>query len=80
MTVSIFAGSRLDGCLIKDFNWPQGSLVLAIYRGEEELVPRGMTRLQVGDTLVIQLTGHHHLTNQHVINEAAHYGKTSQSK
>ena len=72
MTVSIFAGSRLDGTLIKDFGWPTGSLVLGIYRGEEELVPHGETKLQVGDTLVIQLTGHHHLENQRLINQAAH--------
>ncbi|WP_251547398.1 ClC family H(+)/Cl(-) exchange transporter [Limosilactobacillus caecicola] len=78
MTVSIFAGATLDGKLIKDFVWPKGSLVLAIYRGEEELVPRGQTKLQVGDTLVIQLTGHHHLENQHLINQAAHHARPSQ--
>lgn len=80
MTVSIFAGSLLDGRLIKDFAWPQGSLVLAIYRGEEELVPRGQTKLQVGDTLVIQLTGKNHLLNQRLINQAAHHGKTGQDQ
>lgn len=78
MSTSIFAGSLLDGCLIKDFHWPKGSLVLAIYRGEEEIVPRGQTKLQVGDTLVIQLTGGNHLENQAVINQAAHHGKPSQ--
>lgn len=80
MTTSIFAGSKLDGCLIKDFNWPQGCLVLAIYRGEEELVPRGQTRMQVGDTLVIQLTGANHLENQAKINHAAHHGQASQEE
>lgn len=80
MTTSIFAGSVLDGRLIKDFQWPKGSLVLAIYRGEEELVPRGSTKMRVGDTLVIQLTGERHLENQATINAAAHHGKSSQDQ
>lgn len=78
MTTSIYAGSSLDGTLIQDFKWPKGSLVLAIYRGEEQLVPRGQTKLQVGDTLVIQLTGAKHIENQQIINDAAHVAKTSQ--
>lgn len=75
MTVSIFAGSVLDGCLIKDYKWPEGSLVLAVYRGEEQIIPRGDTRLQVGDVIVVQLTGKWHLRNQKLINNAAHETK-----
>ncbi|QLL70537.1 ClC family H(+)/Cl(-) exchange transporter [Lactobacillus sp. 3B(2020)] len=72
MTTTIFEGAKLDGMAVKSFAWPEGSLVLAIYRGEEQLVPHGNTKLKVGDTLVIQLTGANHLTNQKQINEAAH--------
>lgn len=72
MTTTIFEGAKLDGMAVKNFAWPEGSLVLAIYRGEEQLVPHGNTKLKVGDTLVIQLTGANHLTNQKQINEAAH--------
>ena len=72
MTTTIFEGAKLDGMAVKDFTWPEGSLVLAIYRGEEQLVPHGNTQLKVGDTLVIQLTGANHLSNQKQINEAAH--------
>ena len=72
MTTTIFAGAQLDGMAIKDFAWPVGSLVLAVYRGEDQLVPRGDTKLQVGDTLVIQLTGAQHLQEQAQINAAAH--------
>lgn len=72
MTTSIYAGSQLDGCRVADFKWPKGSLVLSVYRGDDQLVPHGNTRLQVGDTLVIQLTGQDHLHNQQVIERAAH--------
>ena len=72
MTTSSYAGSQLDGCRVADFNWPQGSLVMTVYRGEDQLVPHGNTRLRVGDTLVIQLTGQDHLHNQQVIDRAAH--------
>ena len=74
MTTTIFEGAKLDGMAVKNFAWPEGSLVLAIYRGEEQLVPHGNTKLKVGDTLVIQLTGANHLINQKQINEAAHEG------
>lgn len=72
MTTTIYAGSQLDGARISDFDWPQGSLVMSIFRGEQQLVPHGDTELQAGDTLVLQLTGERHLTNQQVINRAAH--------
>ena len=43
-----------------------------VYRGEEEIVPHGDTRLQVGDTLAIQLTGAEHLKSKQKITVAAH--------
>ena len=71
MTTPIFVGSRLDGCLIKDFAWPVGALITCIYRGENQLIPHGDTRLKAGDTLVIQLRGKNHIANQARINLAA---------
>lgn len=72
MTTSIYAGSQLDGCRVKDFDWPQGSLVMAVYRGEDQLVPHGNTKLRVGDVIAVQLTGRDHLHDQQVIKKAAH--------
>lgn len=72
MTTSIYAGSQLDGCRVKDFDWPQGSLVMAVYRGDDQLVPHGNTRLQVGDVIAVQLTGKDHLQEQQRIKQAAH--------
>lgn len=71
MTTPIFVGSVLDGCLIKDFDWPAGALITCIYRGENQLIPHGNTRLKAGDTLVVQLRGKNHIANQARINAAA---------
>lgn len=72
MTTTIYAGTALDGVLVKDYQWPPSCLILMVYRGEEEIVPHGDTRLQVGDTLVIQLTGASHLKSQQAIISGAH--------
>lgn len=72
MTTTIFAGTALDGALVKDVAWPPSCLLLMVYRGEEEIVPHGDTRLQVGDTLAIQLTGAEHLKSKQKITVAAH--------
>lgn len=72
MTTTIYAGTALDGVLVKDYPWPPSCLILMVYRGEEEIVPHGDTRLQVGDTLVIQLTGASHLKSQQAIISGAH--------
>ena len=72
MTTTIYAGTALDGALVKDYPWPPSCLILMVYRGEEEIVPHGDTRLQVGDTLVIQLTGASHLKSQQAIISGAH--------
>ena len=71
MTTTIYAGTALDGVLVKDYPWPPSCLILMVYRGEE-IVPHGDTRLQVGDTLVIQLTGASHLKSQQAIISGAH--------
>lgn len=46
-------GSPADGSLISEINWPDNCLLVAIQRGEKELIPRGRTRLQAGDIIVI---------------------------
>ena len=54
MPVTVYAGSRLDGCLVKDYDWPADSIVTMVYRGEEKMIPNGQTRLQAGDTLLVR--------------------------
>ncbi len=49
----IFAGSYLAGHQVRDFKWPQNSLLVAVRRGEREIIPHGDTLLLAGDTLII---------------------------
>ena len=48
-----------------------GECFYCIYRGENQLIPHGDTRLKAGDTLVVQLRGKNHIANQARINLAA---------
>lgn len=44
--------SPADGKLIKEIDWPAGCLLVAIQRGDKEIIPKGHTRLQAGDIIV----------------------------
>lgn len=44
--------SPADGKLIKEIDWPAGCLLVAIQRGDKEIIPKGQTRLQAGDIIV----------------------------
>lgn len=44
--------SHLDDMLISEVDWPNNCLLVAIQRGADEIIPRGKTRLQVGDVIV----------------------------
>ncbi|MDD2620099.1 MAG: TrkA C-terminal domain-containing protein, partial [Syntrophomonadaceae bacterium] len=46
-------GSQLEGKMIKDVNWPQHCLLINIKRGEEQIIPRGDTKIITGDYLNI---------------------------
>lgn len=46
-------GSRLDGRLVKDIEWPANCLLVSIRRGEHDLVPKGDARMIVGDFLFV---------------------------
>ncbi|EOU1133062.1 ClC family H(+)/Cl(-) exchange transporter [Clostridium perfringens] len=46
-------GSELDGKLIKDVKWPEGSLIITIFRGAEEIIPNGEVKIQSGDVLEV---------------------------
>lgn len=44
--------SPADGKQIKDIDWPDNCLLVAIQRGEKEIIPKGQTKLQAGDIIV----------------------------
>ena len=45
-------GSQLAEAVISEITWPENCLLVAIQRGSEEIIPRGRTRLFVGDIIV----------------------------
>lgn len=52
LEVPIYEGSSIDGKYIRDIPFPKDVLVVAIYRGERQLIPRGDTLIKAGDRLV----------------------------
>lgn len=46
-------GSSIDGKPIKEIEKPKNSLIVGLYRGEEQIVPGGDTVIQGGDRLVV---------------------------
>lgn len=53
LEVPVFEGSELEGHQVRDFKWPQDSLLIAIRRGEHQVIPHGDTLIHAGDTLII---------------------------
>ena len=51
--VPVFEANGLEPFKVKDFDWPKGSLLINIQRGEHELVPNGDSLIRPGDTLII---------------------------
>ena len=49
----ICMGSTLDGKEIKAIKWPSHCLLVAVKRGEQEIIPRGDTIIQSGDYLIV---------------------------
>lgn len=45
--------SGFDTQQVRDLTWPDGSLLVAVRRGEREVIPNGDTILKSGDTLII---------------------------
>lgn len=71
--VTIYAGSKLDGCQIKDFHWPADSIVTLIYCGEDKIIPNGRTKLMAGDTLLMRARFAPDNKCYREIEDAAHY-------
>lgn len=53
MEFPVEVGSRIANKLLKDIEWPKGSLIIGLRRGTEELIPKGDTKIMVGDYLLI---------------------------
>jgi H+/Cl- antiporter ClcA len=46
-------GSEISERLLKNIEWPKGSLIVGLRRGSEELIPKGDTKIMPGDYLLI---------------------------
>ncbi|MGL4209058.1 MAG: TrkA C-terminal domain-containing protein, partial [Candidatus Adiutrix sp.] len=51
--LQIMPHSKAHGQTVMDIRWPRGSLVAALTRGDEIIIPRGNTQLAAGDILVL---------------------------
>ncbi len=51
----VHLGSDIEGKYIYEVEWPQNCLVVSIYRGEKEIIPRGNTMILEGDLLLIMV-------------------------
>lgn len=49
--IPVFEGSPVDGKYIRDIAFPKQVLVIAIYRGERQIIPRGDTMVKSGDRI-----------------------------
>lgn len=50
---AVCMGSVLDGKLIKEVKWPASCLLVAVKRGENEILPKGDTVIFPGDYLIV---------------------------
>src|SRR5699024_8542010 len=55
LEVPIYEGSSIDGKYIRDIPFPKDILVIAVYRGERQLIPRGDTMIKAGDRIVFMV-------------------------
>ncbi|MCO8287897.1 ClC family H(+)/Cl(-) exchange transporter [Tetragenococcus halophilus] len=55
----VTAESVLDGYAVRDFSWPKDTLLVAIRREQEDIIPHGDTILQMGDMLIILTDSQH---------------------
>jgi len=50
---AVCMGSELDGKQIKEVKWPSNCLLVAVKRGENEIIPKGDTVIFPGDYLIV---------------------------
>ena len=53
LEIPVELGSEVSGKMICEVEWPDGSLVVGIHRGNKDIVPNGNTRIAPGDYLVV---------------------------
>ncbi|MGI6258138.1 MAG: ClC family H(+)/Cl(-) exchange transporter [Anaerovoracaceae bacterium] len=51
----VHVGSQVEGKCISQVPWPENCLVVSVYRGSTEIIPKGNTRLRQGDLLLFMV-------------------------
>lgn len=49
---AVCMGSILEGKLVKEIKWPSDCLLVAVKRGDKEIIPKGSTQILAGDYLI----------------------------
>ncbi|MBA1392649.1 ClC family H(+)/Cl(-) exchange transporter, partial [Lactobacillus sp. XV13L] len=55
LTVPVYENSQFVGKQIARIDWPQNTLIKAVYRDGKYVIPSGQTIIKAGDALVITL-------------------------
>ncbi|AKP68247.1 ClC family H(+)/Cl(-) exchange transporter [Companilactobacillus ginsenosidimutans] len=53
--IPVYEGSPIDGMIIREISFPKEVLVIGIYRGERQIIPRGDTMIKSGDRIVMMV-------------------------
>lgn len=53
--MAVHLGSQIDGKTLSEVSLPEDCLIVAIVRGNEEILPRGQTKIMMGDLLHVMV-------------------------
>ena len=53
MEATVCHGALASGKAVRELSWPEGMLLVAVRRGEQEFVPQGTTVLKPGDVVAL---------------------------
>lgn len=55
LELAVSTGSQVEGKQVREVHWPEHCLVVAIHRGNKEVLPKGKSRLLAGDLLMVMV-------------------------
>lgn len=55
--ITLAENTALNGTALKDITLPEGSLIVSIVRGDDTMIPNGLTKIQAGDEIVAVCMG-----------------------